>query len=237
VYWSTGGAPFWQSDGNRDIVFATHGTQPDTTPPAAPELSSPADNSYDQDGTIAFSGTAEAHSTVEIFEGANLEATATADAQGSWEETVGGVPEGRHTYTARATDAADNTSVASDPKTVTVDTTKPRVVGAVPAVGSKEVSRGAKVTATFSEQMGPASIDDATFELVRKGTTRAVPAEVTYNAAAKKAILDPTKSLKRGAVYRATVTTGAEDLAGNGLDQAPDRAGEQRKAWSFAVRR
>ena len=43
VYWSTGGAPFWQSDGNRDFVFATHVTSPDTTPPAAPEISSPAD--------------------------------------------------------------------------------------------------------------------------------------------------------------------------------------------------
>ena len=43
VYWSTGGAPFWQSDGNRDFVFVTHVTSPDTTPPAAPEISSPAD--------------------------------------------------------------------------------------------------------------------------------------------------------------------------------------------------
>ena len=237
VYWSTGGAPFWQADGNRDFVFATHVTPPDTTPPGAPEISSPADGSYARGGTIMFSGTAEADATVEIFEGASLKGTATADAQGAWSETLAGVPEGRHTYTARATDAASNTSVASGPKTVTVDTTKPKVVGAGPTAGAKEVPPGAKVTAAFSEGMGEDTVDETTFTLVRKGTTRAVPAEVSYSAAAKKAILDPAKSLMRGAVYRATVTTGAEDLAGNGLDQDPNRASEQRKAWSFTVRR
>lgn len=237
LYWSTGGAPFWQSDGNRDLVFATHVAPPDTAPPPAPEISSPADDSYDADGEVSFSGTAEANSTVEIFEGTNLEGTATVDAEGFWSETVGGIPEGGHTYTARATDAAGNTSVASGPKSVTVDTTKPKVVGAGPTAGSREVSPGAKVTAAFSEPMAPGTVDDATFGLVRKGTTRAVPAEVTYNAATGKAVLDPTRSLKRGAVYRATVTTGAQDLAGNGLDQVPNRAGDQQKAWSFTVRR
>ncbi len=234
VYWSTAGAPFWQSDGNRDLVFATYVTPSDKTPPAAPVISSPADGSYDADGEVSLSGTAEADSRVEIFEGATLKGTASADAQGAWSEALAGVPEGRHTYTARATDAANNTSAASSPKTVTVDTTKPKVVVAAPA---KEASSGANVTAAFSESIAPGTIDPATFTLVRKGTTRAVPAEVTYSAAAKKATLDPSKGLKRGAVYRATVTTGAEDLAGNALDQDPNRTGGQQKAWSFTVRR
>ena len=231
VYWSTAGAPFWQSDGNRDLVFATYvtpsdTTPSDTTPPPAPEISSPADNSYDADGEVSLSGTAEALSTVEIFEGATLRGTATADAQGAWSEALAGVPEGRHTYTATATDAANNTSAHSAPRTVTVDTTKPKVVTAGPA--TRETSPRANVTAVFSEPMERGTIDGATFTLVRKGTSGAVPAEVTYSAAANEATLDPARGLKRGAVYRAIVTAGAEDLAGNPLFAT--------KAWSFKVR-
>jgi hypothetical protein len=120
---------------------------------------------------------------------------------------------------------------------VTVDTTNPKVVGAGPVAGAKEVPPGAKFTAAFSKGMGPDTVDETTFTLVSKGTTRAVPAEVSYSAAVKKAILEPAKSLRRGAVYRVTVTTGAEDQAGNGLDQDPNRAGEQQKAWTSTERR
>ena len=66
-------------------------------------------------------------------------------------------------------------------------------------------------------------------KLVRKGTSTAVPATVTYSPAAKKVILDPPRALTKGASYAATVSKGARDLAGNGLASA--------KVWTFTVRR
>ena len=237
LYWSNGGGPFWQSEGNRDLVFATHVTPPDTTPPTAPEISSPADDSYDTDGEVSLSGTAEALSTVEIFEGATPKGTATTDAQGAWSADLAGVPDGKHLYTARATDSAGNVSEPSGPRTVTVDTTRPKVAAPSPASRAREVSPGANVTATFSERVEAGSIDGTTFKLVRKGTIKAVRAKVTYNAADRKATLNPVNKLKPGAPYKATVAPGVKDLAGNALDQDPVRDGEQPMAWSFTVRR
>jgi Bacterial Ig-like domain len=52
-------------------------------------------------------------------------------------------------------------------------------------------------------------------------------ATVSYSAATDKATLNPTNSLQSGATYRAVVTTGAKDLAGNPL--------AQRHKWFFTV--
>lgn len=104
----------------------------DDTPPAPPVISSPANNSYDLDGTITLSGTAEAGSMVSISEGTTLKGTARASTGGGWSKTLSGVANGRHTYTAKATDAANNTSAASAARTVTVDTLKPTISGMSP---------------------------------------------------------------------------------------------------------
>ncbi len=40
-----------------------------------------------------------------------------------------------------------------------------------------------------------------------------------------------------GRTYKATVTTGAQDLAGNALDQNSTQSGYQPKNWKFTVRR
>ena len=64
----------------------------------------------------------------------------------------------------------------------------------------------------------------------------ALGAAVTYDPATKKAVLNPNANLKRGATYKAVVTPGAEDLAGNALDQNPTLSGAQPKQWSFTVR-
>ncbi|MDQ4128137.1 MAG: Ig-like domain-containing protein [Actinomycetota bacterium] len=113
------------------------------------------------------------------------------------------------------------------------DTEAPTVTGVSPT--GRGISPTADVTATFSEGMDAGTITTGTFELVKKGTTQVIGAEVAYDAAAKKATLDPIGKLKRGATYRATVTTGAEDAAGNALDQDPITAGDQSKTWRFKV--
>ena len=60
-------------------------------------------------------------------------------------------------------------------------------------------------------------------------------ATVTYDSVTKKATLDPSATLRSGATYIATVTTGATDLAGNQLDQDSTTAGNQTKTWKFKV--
>jgi hypothetical protein len=133
------------------------------------------------------------------------------------------------TYTA--------TYVAAPPK----DTTPPKVMSTSPAT----IAPTANVTAIFSEVMDakttdgdPSTITDTTFKLVKlnaDGTTTRVTAAVSYASATKKAILNPSTNLKSGRTYKATVTTGAQDLAGNALDQNSTLAGNQPKSWTFKI--
>lgn len=101
----------------------------------------------------------------------------------------------------------------------------PSVRSTTPFSGAGSVSATANVTATFSEAMNEDTIDGATFKLARRGAADSVAATVSYNAASERATLNPSRDLVSGAAYTATVTTGAEDLAGNALDQD--------KVWSF----
>jgi hypothetical protein len=84
----------------------------------------------------------------------------------------------------------------------------------------------------------PSTITGTTFKLVKlnaDGTTTRVTAAVSYVATTKKAKLDPASNLRAGRTYKATVTSGAQDLAGNALDQKPTIAGNQSKSWKFTV--
>ncbi|MBA2384619.1 MAG: DNRLRE domain-containing protein, partial [Actinobacteria bacterium] len=111
--------------GNEDLTPATRGWSIDATAPAAPVITSPLDNSTNTTGSITASGTAEPGTSVQILDGAELAGTSTADSAGSWTATFTGVADGSHTYAATATDAAGNTSPASNARTVTVDSTVP----------------------------------------------------------------------------------------------------------------
>ena len=59
---------------------------------------------------------------------------------------------------------------------------------------------------------------------------------MSYNATTKKATLNPNANLQRGTKYKAVVTTGAQDLAGNRLDQNSSLGGLQQKTWTFTIR-
>jgi Bacterial Ig-like domain len=87
--------------------------------------------------------------------------------------------------------------------------------------------------------MKESSVNTTTFKLQKEagstGTT--ITATVTYAPATKTATLDPTKKLKKSGAYVATVTSGAQDQAGNALDQDPSLPGNQDKRWTFKVRR
>jgi hypothetical protein len=111
--------------GNTDTSPASRTWTVDVTAPAAPAITSPADGSANNTGTIALSGTAEALATVEVFDGAASKGTASANSGGAWSKALTGVADGSHTYTATARDPAGNVSLASNAVTVSVDTTAP----------------------------------------------------------------------------------------------------------------
>jgi Tol biopolymer transport system component len=116
-----------------------------------------------------------------------------------------------------------------------VDTRAPRVTRTSPDAGAKGVGARTNVTATFSEDMMQSSISGQTFKVFRKGSTTKIGASVSYSSATRKAKLNPTNSLKKGATYKAVVTTRAKDVSGNRLDQHRNMSGLQRKVWFFTV--
>ncbi|MDR6774964.1 Ig-like domain-containing protein [Azospirillum sp. BE72] len=76
--------------------------------------------------TPAIGGTAEANAVVSLYkDSSTLLGSATADGSGAWRMTLGALGEGAHTLTARAVDLAGNSSAASNPFTITIDTTPP----------------------------------------------------------------------------------------------------------------
>jgi hypothetical protein len=115
------------------------------------------------------------------------------------------------------------------------DTTAPTVMSTVPNADATGVDPAADVTATFSEDMDASTINGQTFKLFRKGSTTKLSAAVRYDASTYTAALDPTNSLRAGVTYKAVVSTGAKDLAGNPLDQNSSTTGLQQKAWFFTV--
>ena len=77
------------------------------------------------DNTLTLTGTAEADSTVKVYDGATLLGSAVASGTGAWSYTTAALANGGHSLTATATDAAGNTGVASTALAVTIDTTAP----------------------------------------------------------------------------------------------------------------
>ena len=103
----------------------------DTTAPAAPSVTSfSPDSGVVGDGitnatVLTLTGTAEANSTVKVYDGANLLGSATANGSGAWTYTTTSLNNGAHNLTATATDAAGNVSAASHALAVTIDTVAP----------------------------------------------------------------------------------------------------------------
>ncbi len=96
------------------------------------------------------------------------------------------------------------------------DTTRPRVAVTIPADAASGVPANSKITATFSENMAPATINNTTFTLAVSGVPVA-GSGVTYTVSSRIADFKPSANLTPGSVYTATITTGATDLAGNAL--------------------
>ena len=188
----------------------------DTAPPAAPSIATVADNVLPVTGTVAdngtsndttltLAGTAEAGSTVTIYDtdGTTVLGSGVATG-GAFTITTSALSQGSHTLTAKVTDAAGNQSGSSTAFHVTIDT-------APPAAGTLSFSG---LTDTGSSNTPPVTTDN-TFNLSLTGNDAGtvVVYEVSTNGgltwasttAAQTALADGDY------LFRAVVT----DAAGN----------------------
>jgi len=124
------------------------------------------------------------------------------------------------TITTGAMDLAGNPLAANYTWTFTTaaatNTSKPTVIATIPLNGATNVPLNQVVTATFSTAMDAATIDSATFTVAGPGATP-IAGQVVYASVGDTATFTPTANLPASTLLTATITTGAEDLAGNAL--------------------
>jgi hypothetical protein len=106
---------------------------------------------------------------------------------------------------------------------VASDNILPTVIFTDPVNGATGVVLNKKVTATFSEAMNILTINNGTF-LLKQGST---PVAGTVTHTGTTATFSPSVNLTISTVYTATITTGAQDLSGNGL--------AANYVWSFST--
>ena len=134
----------------------------DITAPAAPAITSVTDNFGTVTGSVAngystddntptLTGTAEANSTVTIYDGATLLGAATTSNTGTWGYTTGTLAQGPHSFTVTATDAAGNISATSNAYAITIDTDAPQINSVTVANGIFRTGQLVVFTITFSE--------------------------------------------------------------------------------------
>src|ERR1700733_377760 len=92
--------------------------------------------------------------------------------------------------------------------------TAPLVISTNPAGGATNVPLAQITTATFNEPMNATTINASTFTLTGTGGA-AVNGTVSY--AGNTATFAPSAALTAGVTYTATITSGAQDLAGNAV--------------------
>jgi len=105
--------------------------------------------------------------------------------------------------------------------------TAPSVIATMPANGATAVPTNQALSATFSLAMSPATINTTTFTLAATTSGTSVTGVVTYVAAGSVATFTPNASLAPTTEYTATITIGAQDVAGAALPQ--------NYVWSFTT--
>ena len=124
--------------------------------PGAPHLASASDSGVSGDNITnvalpTFTGSAELGSTVNLFDGATLIGTGTADGTGAWSITaVTALTSGTNSLVARDTDVAGNVSASSNPLTVTLDTIAPKVASLTASPGTADLTADQVVTLTLT---------------------------------------------------------------------------------------
>ena len=129
-------------------VTRTVTVTPDTTAPPVPVITTPTATVGSTPITIN-GGSTEAGATVELFNGTTSAGTTTADGSGNFSFTVT-LTEGENSFTATASDGV-NTSDASSPVIITLDTVVPMVTLGTIAEGV--IGTAQMHTITFTEEV------------------------------------------------------------------------------------
>nr|WP_203422261.1 Ig-like domain repeat protein [Acidovorax sp. ST3] len=95
--------------GNAAVTLSITGVKYDISAPAAPVVTSPANNASGEGSSLTITGTAEAGNRVEVYEAATLLGSATATG-GNFSITLGGLSFAAHHLTLKTIDSADNES-------------------------------------------------------------------------------------------------------------------------------
>jgi hypothetical protein len=137
------------------------------------------------------------------------------------------------TITTGATSALGNALAANFVWTfttgATVRTSAPTIISTSPVNGATAVPINHSVSAIFSTAMNAATINSTTFTVTGPGATP-VSGTVTYAAGSNAALFTPTANLAPSTTFTATVTNGAQDLAGNTLGP-----GAVPNPWTFTT--
>ncbi len=129
------------------------------------------------------------------------------------------------TVTTGATDTTGLTLVSNFVWTFTTgvapDTTRPRVALTIPATTipgpTLGVPTNTAITAVFSEEMAPATINAASFTVTCAAPCVSPAGTVSYAVGSRTATFMPAAALAITTTYTVTITTAATDLAGNQL--------------------
>jgi hypothetical protein len=125
-----------ERDAQGDLSATTTATVAVAVKPAAPAIASfSPDTGVQGDGitsgngahAITLAGTADPGATVALYDGKTPVGTTVAAADGSWSIPTSSLADGKHSFTATATDAEGDTSPASPAFAVTIDTTPPKL--------------------------------------------------------------------------------------------------------------
>ncbi|MDZ7864796.1 MAG: Ig-like domain repeat protein [Acidovorax sp.] len=162
---------------NPAVTASITGVTYDTSAPAAPAVTTPANNASAEGSSVVISGTAEAGSRVDVYEGATLLGSGTATG-GNFSVTVSGLAFVVHNFTLKATDAAGNESASSPVLTYTAQVPSGGGGSTPPAVvtqGSVAVTPGTPVTVGGSVQVTASPGSTITLNPQSGGSTITLP--------------------------------------------------------------
>ena len=208
--------------GNTSAASAALSVTMDYGPPAAPIIATITDDTgafsndfVTNDTTLTIGGTAEAGATVTISNGSSVIGSAVANGSGQWTSSHT-FAAGTFTLSATATDAAGNTSSASSPRTLTVDTTQPVIFGPPDLTNASDTgaSQTDNVTSDTTPTFTGLAEANARVELFYNGTISV--GTTTADSAGNWEITASTLP-----VGPHSITAVATDLAGNASQISP----------------
>ena len=215
--------------GNSGGAGATPSISFDTLAPAAPsspDLTDASDSGVSvadnltNDTTPTLTGTAEAGTTVTLYDGATVVGSGTA-VGGVWSITTTGLASGTHQITAIARDAAGNVSSASSSFALTIDTIAPIAIpsASTPADDVTDIAPDSNIVLRFD---GPVELGTAGSIILYNVTDGTVIETIAYNSAnvsgwgSAALTIDPSSRLPGGETIAVKWSASAlRDQAGN----------------------